>query len=199
MHGALWAIRYAVDRAVDDYLAWFHEVHIPEKLSRPGYAWAAHYESASEAGRYLALFGAASVHTFLAPSPGQLKARQDPLTRQMTGLRSAPWSGVLIEAAVLAAPTTAQRSAGAVVRFAQADLADSAAEDDFCAWTASERLPRLAESRGFLWGALLVAAIGRPRHALFEHYASAEAVQPCPRTGAGFVGRRIWPSTSATT
>lgn len=197
MHGALWAIRYAVDRSVDDYLAWFHQVHIPEKLARPGYAWAAHYESASEAGHYLALFGSASLHTFLAPSPGQLKTRQDPLTRQMTGLRRAPWSGVLLEAMATEAPATAPRTAGPVVRFAQADLADSAAEDDFCAWAASERLPRLAEARGFLWGALLVAAIGRPRHALLEHYVSAELVQPCPRTGAAFVGRRIWPRAEA--
>ena len=105
-HG-IWAIWYEVpEEARSEYLDWFHGVHIPEKLSRPGYLWAAHYElghggarfqkvvnglvrtGARALGRgsgYLALFGALTAHTFLNPSPGQfilyefvsLKAREE--------------------------------------------------------------------------------------------------------------------------
>lgn len=41
----IWALWYDVSEADrSEYLEWFHRVHIPEKLSRPGYLWAAHYE-----------------------------------------------------------------------------------------------------------------------------------------------------------
>ena len=60
MDRGIWAIWYdiaAAQRAA--YLEWFHEVHIPEKLARPGYLWAAHYELTREGTHpgYLALFG----------------------------------------------------------------------------------------------------------------------------------------------
>ena len=85
-HG-IWAIWYDIvadNRA--EYLDWFHHVHIPEKLSRPGYRWAAHYQL-GHGGRgagYVALFGGDSTHTFLNPSPGQLATR----LRQRNRLRS---------------------------------------------------------------------------------------------------------------
>ena len=45
MHGAIWTLAYDIDSAERErYLQWFHDVHIPEKLARPGYIWAAHYE-----------------------------------------------------------------------------------------------------------------------------------------------------------
>ena len=45
MSAALWMIIYDLDPAnADSYLQWFDEVHIPEKLARPGYTWAAHYQ-----------------------------------------------------------------------------------------------------------------------------------------------------------
>ena len=42
MTGAIWALAYEISN--DDretYLDWFHRIHIPEKLARPGYRWAA--------------------------------------------------------------------------------------------------------------------------------------------------------------
>ena len=72
---AIWAIHYDLaepDRA--GYLAWFHETHMPEKLARPGYLWAAHYEivHGGSGSGFLALFGAEAARAFLNPSPGQL-------------------------------------------------------------------------------------------------------------------------------
>ena len=88
-HG-IWAIWY--DIAANNknaYLDWFHHVHIPEKLSRPGYRWAAHYEL-GHGGRgrgYLALFGGDTTQTFLNPSSGQLATRQNAETKKFTGMR----------------------------------------------------------------------------------------------------------------
>ena len=40
----LWLIFYdLLPEKEAEYLTWFHDVHIPEKLAREGYTWAAHY------------------------------------------------------------------------------------------------------------------------------------------------------------
>ena len=45
MDRAVWAIIYDLpEEGRDEYMDWYHGVHIPEKLARPGYTWAAHYE-----------------------------------------------------------------------------------------------------------------------------------------------------------
>lgn len=101
---AIWLLRYDIESdARERYLAWFHDVHIPEKLARPGYTWAAHYEGppaearsnassdaapdSSVSSGFVALFGGDATRVFLDPSPAQLKPRQDALTREMMGLR----------------------------------------------------------------------------------------------------------------
>ena len=99
MTAAIWALAYDISN--DDrksYLNWFHQFHIPEKLARPGYRWAAHFEgtaTASNTCSYIALFGGISTRIFLDPSPGQLKTKQDDLTREMMALRRNPFSTIL--------------------------------------------------------------------------------------------------------
>jgi hypothetical protein len=99
MTGAIWALAYEISN--DDretYLDWFHQVHIPEKLARPGYRWAAHFEdSATAPGThgYIALFGGVSTRIFLDPSPAQLKPKQDDLTREMMARRRNPFATIL--------------------------------------------------------------------------------------------------------
>src|SRR5688572_27456097 len=104
MDRGIWAIWYELDaehRA--EYVRWFHHVHIPEKLSRPGYLWAAHY--ALEAGKgYLALFGGTSAHTFLNPSPAQLAKRQSAETKHFMAMRHQPSMCILAEEARVDGP-----------------------------------------------------------------------------------------------
>ena len=93
MAAAIWMIIYDLDQAhADRYLKWFNEVHIPEKLARPGYTWAAHYEviagDDSADSRYIALFGGSDSRVFYNPSPAQIKPGQPPETRQMMSYRS---------------------------------------------------------------------------------------------------------------
>jgi len=93
MAAAIWMIIYDLDRAHSDrYLQWFNEVHIPEKLARPGYTWAAHYEviagDDSADSSYIALFGGSDSRVFYNPSPAQIKPSQPPETRQMMSYRS---------------------------------------------------------------------------------------------------------------
>lgn len=98
---SVWLLSYdiaAVDR--DHYVSWFHDEHIPEKLARPGYRWAAHYEAPASndaAGlyRYIGMFGGDSTKVFLDPSPAQLKLTQTENTRAMMGLRQNPSAAIL--------------------------------------------------------------------------------------------------------
>ena len=46
MTAGIWLLFYDIavaDR--DHYVDWFHRRHISEKLARPGYCWAAHFEA----------------------------------------------------------------------------------------------------------------------------------------------------------
>ena len=99
MTGAIWALAYDIlndDR--QSYLDWFHRIHIPEKLARPGYRWATHFEGSATTPNmqsYIALFGGISTRTFLDPSPAQLKTKQDDLTREMMARRRNPFATIL--------------------------------------------------------------------------------------------------------
>jgi len=93
MAAAIWMIIYDLDRTHSArYLQWFNDVHIPQKLARPGYTWAAHYrviaDDDSATSRYVALFGGNNSSVFYNPSPAQIKPGQSPETRQMMSYRS---------------------------------------------------------------------------------------------------------------
>ena len=98
MSQAIWILQYDLTNGSEhEYLNWFHNKHIPEKLARPGYLWAVHFKGQigalnhSESRRaYLALFGGMSTRTFLDPSPSELRGMQDDLTRSMMEKRLTP-------------------------------------------------------------------------------------------------------------
>ena len=101
MTAGIWLLSYdiaAADR--DQYVDWFHRYHVPEKLARPGYLWAAHFEAPPASGsgdlyRYIGMFGSDSTRVFLDPSPAQLKLTQSDATRAMMALRQNPSSAIL--------------------------------------------------------------------------------------------------------
>jgi len=93
MAAAIWMIIYDLEPThAERYLQWFASVHIPEKLARPGYTWAAHYQVVSGGddrdSQYIALFGGTDSRVFYHPSPAQIKPTQPPETRTMMGYRS---------------------------------------------------------------------------------------------------------------
>jgi hypothetical protein len=222
MDRGLWAIWYEVPDALQsEYLDWFHGVHIPEKLSRPGYVWAAHYALQSGNGRrYLALFAAATSHTFLNPSPAQLAQRQSAETRRMTGMRQQAHACVLAEETRVDGPDAAERgsgmTAGPVVQFGNYNTASTAVDDDLGAWYAQERFPLLARLPGCIGARKMLASVGAFRHAILhefvslelreQHFGPHEADAHNPATwmgrvrpqlthspGSPMVGLRIWP------
>jgi hypothetical protein len=203
MDRGLWAIWYEVPaESRAEYLDWFHHVHIPDKLSRPGYLWAAHYElghggerfqhivdglkhadvPALGRGRdYLALFGAISAHTFLNPSPTQLAERQTPETRRMVGLRREAYSCVFSEEARVDGPEVAQRgpgiTPGPAIQMGNFNVDDFRLEDDVGAWYAQHRLPFVAGMSGCIGARKLLATAGWGKHSILYEYVSLDARQ----------------------
>jgi hypothetical protein len=184
MARAVWTLRYALDGQDDAaYLAWFHGEHIPDKRARPGYTWAAHY--ADGAGGYLALFGADDARTFLDPSPGQWKLRQDATTRRMVPHRRDVVASVLVEVARAG-------EAGIVPDAVRMTVVEPAAsgEDESAAAMVQRHLADAARAPGFRWGAFLVPVIGAGKHVLVEaadRLAPPSAGLPAP----AFAGTRI--------
>ena len=219
MDRGIWAIWYDVDNADRrDYLRWFHDVHIPEKLGRPGYRWAAHY--ALHGGGHVALFGAESAYSFLAPSPAQLKERQNEETRRhMAMRRNGAWCILTEETRVDGPDAMLRRSDGTpgpVIQLGHYDAASAEVEDDLGAWSAQERLPLLSKLPGCVGARKMLATIGVYKHAILHEFASLEVrerhfgphereardpnmwmgrVRPrlthAPRSPA--IGTRIWP------
>ena len=187
MDRGIWAIWYDIaDGNKAEYLDWFHRVHIPEKLSRPGYVWAAHYglEHGGEnqdggAGKsYLALFGGRTAHTFMHPSPGQLLLRQSAETKHMMGLRVQSSACILAEEVRVDGPAVAQRGPGArpgpVIQMGNFNAASPAVEDDLGAWYAQERLPLLAALPGCIGARKMLATVGAYKHAILHEFVSLE-------------------------
>ena len=226
MDRGIWAIGY--DIAVENkaaYLDWFHHVHVAEKLTRPGYVWAAHYELVAEKNQdgrtgYLALFGAATAHTFLNPSPRQLLQRQSAETKRFMSMRLEPAACILAEEVRVDGPAVAQRAPsltpGPVIQMGNYNAAGPAVEDDLGAWYAQERLPLLAALPGCIGARKMLATIGPFKHAILHefislesrerHFAPHEADSHNPATWMGqvrphlthaprspAVGKRIWP------
>lgn len=224
MDQGIWAIWYDIAPAHKAaYLDWFHRVHIPEKLSRPGYRWAAHYEL-GHGGRgkgYLAMFGGDTAHTFLNPSPGQLAGRQNAETKKFIRMRVNPAAAILAEEARVDGPDAIKRgpdlTIAPVVQMGNYNAPSTAVEDDLGGWYAQERLPALAQLPGCVGARKLLASVGRHKHAVLHeftslelretHFGPLEAQSRDPQTWMGrivpqlehaayspAVGLRIWPS-----
>lgn len=216
----IWAIWYELEAEHrSEYMSWFHETHIPEKLSRPGYLWAAHYALEADKG-YLALFGGETAHTFLSPSPGQLSQRQSVETKRYMQMRQGSAACILAEEVRVGGPDADQRSAngtpGPVIQFGNYNAASPVVEDDLGAWYAQERLPLLSTLPGCIGARKMLATVGAHKHAILhefvslelreQHFGPHEAQARDPKTWMGRVrpqlthaprspaiGRRVWP------
>ena len=227
MDRAIWAITYDLSADLSsarraDYLAWFHETHIPEKLARPGYVWAGHYrlvdgdrakrgagDTAGQAESYLALFAGATSRVFFDPSLSQLKERQDDLTRAMIGCRSNAQAFILAEEWHQVGARGAERTAPAVVDLSLFDWPGG--EEAVGAWAAQELAPRLVDAPGLVWLRKLTCVQGPVRHGVLLGFADLGAREASAATiaetegarrlkaSAKFharspvVGQRVWP------
>ena len=187
MTTGIWLLLYdiaAADR--DHYVDWFHRCHISEKLARPGFRWAAHFEaqppySNSDLYRYIGMFAGDSTRVFLDPSPAQLKLAQSADTRAMMALRRNPSS------AILAHEWSWQASGGTNARPANgaADPAmnaphiqiltvEAGAHDETVGSLCAQRLaPEFAAKKAAIACHKMTNVMGGPRHMILFEVADA--------------------------
>ena len=200
MDRGIWALWYEIAEADrSEYLQWVHGVHIPEKLARPGYLWAAHYElghggsrfanvagslahvpdaGLGRGGGYLALFGGTDAHVFLNPSPAQLAQRQSPETRRAIGLRREVYSCIFAEETRIDGPAATRRGPGMTpgpfVQMGNFNVASHELEAEVGAWYAQHRLPFMAAMPGCIGARKLLAAAGWGKHSILYEFTSLE-------------------------
>jgi hypothetical protein len=190
---ALWAILAEIDPDSEArYLAWFHGVHVPEKLSRPGYLWAAHYrmQRGMSGDVFLALFGGVDTRTFLDPTPAQLKVRQDAPTREALTSRVRQQSLVLAREWRTSASDGA---AGEPAPFVAFTLLDAQIGDETLgASLIQQALPRWREAPGFRSATKYLAAVGSVHHVVHVGFSDERALAAhAPPPGETHRGRRI--------
>ena len=174
MTSAIWLIMHDLPQArADEYLEWFHEVHIPEKLARPGYDWASHYQVVREGGGdmgCIALFGGAATSVFYNPSPAQLKPTQPAETRDMMTCRKNSRSLILSGEWAVDGGGVANENKPAIdaemIALALCDTAGS--DEDFGAWLAQVHLPAAARDQGCIGVRKYLASTGGAKHAIFH-------------------------------
>ena len=170
---------------------------------------------------FLALFGALSAHTFMDPSPGQLKEKQDALTRRMIGMRRETYACIFAEEARIDGPEVKRRSPGITpgpyIQMGNFNVSSFALEEEVGAWYAQHRLPFMATMPGCIGARKLLATAGWGKHSVLYEYTALEAreerfvpheqevhvagswtAQILPRLVhapcSPAVGRRIWPA-----
>ena len=182
MSSAIWLISYQLMREREDqYLEWFHEVHMPEKLARPGYTWASHYRAAStgtadDTALCVALFGGETSAVFYNPSPAQIAPKQPPDTRAMMACRAES------RTMILSSEWTATERGEIGTDCSPVDaesisltLCDTFGNDmDFSAWLIQEHMPSLSNCgiRKFL------TSSGDARHAIIHTRTAASTPPP---------------------
>jgi len=236
MDRGIWATWYDLpEPGKEEYISWLHEVHIPEALSRPGYLWAAHVENIVTEDReqeirshlihtddpsvpagngFLMLFGAASPHIFVDPSPAELEATMTPDVREMLGRRLATRSCIFVEVARVDGPEAAKRAPeitpGPAIQFGSFNINALENEDELSTWYARSRLPRMERTTGCVGVRKLVSISGWAKHAILYEFVSLEAFEKyvtrdtadwsrqvvgnlIHAPGSPSLGKRIWP------
>jgi hypothetical protein len=193
MENAIWTIFYDVpNEGRDEYLNWFHQVHIPATLLRKGYLWAAHYQVVPKKQRanarrsdapalpedtgYAILYGGESTRTFLDPSPMQLKSLNDTKTQEMMARRIHPVAYIhTVEWRAEGLESNQRDPSGKPAPFIQMGLFDASGQDeDLGAWYAQERMVLWSRTPGSVTGRKLLATVGPQRHAVLYDFTSVD-------------------------
>jgi hypothetical protein len=203
MDRGIWATWYDLpEQGQQEYLAWLHNVHIPDMLARPGYLWAAHVEnimtpereqsldrrlthtddpSVPTGNRYLLLYGAENPHTFVDPSPAELGASMAAEARDMLRRQIAPRSCIFVEVARVNGPEAKTRAPGItpgpVIQFGSFNINALENEAEMGTWYARSRLPLMAPMTGCVGARKLVSISGWAKHAILYEFTSLEAVE----------------------
>ena len=199
MGNAILAVFYdLLEESRNKYMSWFHEVYIPESLSRYGYLWAAHYEAAPPGQRFqkvldalgrsndpgqssgtgfAALFGGESTRVFFNPNSTQRKKLESSETKEMLDLRIRARAWVYTVEWHIEGPESRKRDERGIpapaIQMGRFN-APRDDEEDLESWYAQERMPLVSRTPGCIEGRKLLAAAGDPKHGVLYDFLSLE-------------------------
>lgn len=199
----IWAVWYDLsnDESIwGKYLDWFHGKHLPGLLSRPGFAWAAHYRIVGGGARmekihdrlarpddpdlgagtqFLALVGATSPHVFFEPKIVDLEPELSPEAREMLALRQESRTCFFTEEARVTGPEFGSRSNDSTpapaIQMGSFRTKTVADEFDLAAWYAQYRLPAMSRMPGCVATRKLVSLAGWAKHSILYEFTSLDA------------------------
>ena len=200
MDYGIWATWYDVSSNHQaEFLTWMHSEYLPSVKARPGYAWAAHYQSDGggqamrlmrdtviarpneEVGtgtEYLMIVGAHSPHVFLAPSIFQLEQEAPERVRHMLSLRQGLRTAIFCEEARVNGPATGERVPGTTsapaIQMGSFRVRSVEEEFDLGCWYAQYRLPHMAQMTGCIGTRKLLSVAGWVKHAILYEFSSLQ-------------------------
>ena len=230
----IWATWYDLPtEGEEEYLRWLHAVHLPAMLERPGYLWAAHVQNITSPERerqsnttktsdasvpggnaYLLLFGAATLRTFVDPTPEELLASLPAEDRSWLDRRVGARSCMFLEVARVDGPDVSKRRPGStpgpIIQCGSFNVNSPANEPEVAAWYARDRLPLTTTIPNCVGARELVSVAGWAKHGVLYEFSSMDGLQPhfhdphdwrlrvvpnlihAPHSPS--LGRRIWPA-----
>ncbi len=202
MDQAIWATWYDLpDGGREEYLDWLHGEYLPQLQTRPGIAWAAHYESqgggadmhkvrenfpqsvgmegVGDGTQFLMLAGAVEPWTLLAPSIVDEENALTGTARQMLDLRQGVRPCIFSVFARIDGPEMDQRPAGTTpgpaIQMGSFRTAKLENEFDVGAWYAQYRLPAMARMPGCIAARVMLSVAGWAKYSVLYEFTSLEA------------------------
>jgi hypothetical protein len=200
---ALWITWYDLpDAGREDYFAWLKDRYIPQFLERPGFVWAAHYQSEANVpmsgvapggpsrlhstsdaavprgNAYILIFGAESPHAFGNPTPSRMHAELSTEDRAMLDKRVSPRMNIMVDEDRADGPEAGIRNPGEplspCIQLGSFNPG-SADEEEILAWYAQWRLPSMQKLAGCVGIRKLVSVAGWAKHGVLYEFTSVEA------------------------
>lgn len=202
MDQAIWATWYDLpEEGRDEYLDWLHSDYLPALQSKPGIAWAAHYqdtvggddmkrvrehfpesvgmEGVGTGTQFLMLAGAAEVWTLVAPSVIDEQAALTGTARKMLDMRQGVRPCIFSTFARVDGPEMALRPAGTTpgpaIQMGSFRTANLENEFDVGPWYAQYRLPAMAKMPGCIAARVMLSAAGWAKYSVLYEFTSLEA------------------------
>jgi hypothetical protein len=219
----IWATWYDLPAdGRDDYLGWLHGSYLPGILRRPGYVWAAHYQTTEIEGgaanatrfhhvddpkvgagyNYILLIGATDAGVFGNPTPSAIHASLTDADRKMLALRMGERVNLLTEACRQrgqAGTVYKEGAIGAPYMQMGSFICPPEFEEEMLAVYVQLRFPAVCETSSCVMIRKLNSVAGWAKHAILYEYQSREGYDrdygPATKKSVlGFGGHSIVPN-----
>jgi hypothetical protein len=190
----LWITWYDLpESGRDAYLAWLHETYLPNLLKRPGYLWAAHYDTRTSGGsaqihhvddpkvptgfHYILIIGVTDALVFGNPVPSAIHASLPEEGRKMLALRTGERVNLMVEAGGCEGRVSKSYKEGLTgapcIQIGSFNCPVEN-EEEMHAGYIQQRLPAMCETASCIRTRKLNSVAGWAKHAILYEFASLE-------------------------